>query len=200
MAFALNQLYEKREVSGRLTHQAYESFGGVRGAIVKSAEDVLERVADSISAESNRGTGDAQAQVNRTLTQIFRELVDVGEGRSAAKRRAPLSRLTATEVSAKLVRNLVDARLLLTGRGIEADNDDPFIEVAHESLLTNWPRVSAWIESVRDDLRLRSQLQRAAVEWREQNRPRSLQLVGREIRRCLQEARATALRTNGAGV
>ena len=114
---------------------------------------------------------DAQAHVNRTLSQIFRELVDVGEGRNAAKRRAPLSRLAATEISAKLVHNLVDARLLLTGRRAEPDTGDPFIEVAHEALLTNWPRVSAWIESVRDDLRLRSQLQRAAVEWREQNRP-----------------------------
>jgi hypothetical protein len=171
MAFALNQLYQKREVSGRLTHQAYESFGCIRGAIVKSAEEILERIAASIAAESNCETADAQAQVNRTLSQIFRELVDVGEGRNAAKRRAPLSRLAATEVSAKLVHNLVDARLLVTGRKAEPDASDPFIEVAHEALLTNWPRVSAWIESVRDDLRLRSQLQRAAVEWREQNRP-----------------------------
>jgi hypothetical protein len=160
----------------------------------KSRRHLLERVAASIAAESNCGTADAQAHVNRTLSQIFRELVDVGEGRNAAKRRAPLSRLAATEISAKLVHNLVDARLLLTGRRAEPDTGDPFIEVAHEALLTNWPRVSAWIESVRDDLRLRSQLQRAAVEWREQNRPAAYSWSDER------SVAAIALRTNGVGI
>ncbi|MBV8176346.1 MAG: SUMF1/EgtB/PvdO family nonheme iron enzyme [Verrucomicrobia bacterium] len=171
MAFALYQLYEKREVSGRLTHQAYQSFGGIRGAIVKTAEEVLDKVATSIAADSGAGLEESRAEVNRALTDIFRDLVDVGEGMNAVRRRARLSRIAPTGVSVKLVRSLVDARLLVTGRGIDGDASDPFIEVAHEALLTNWPRVSVWLESVRDDLRLRSQLQRAAVEWNEQKRP-----------------------------
>jgi formylglycine-generating enzyme required for sulfatase activity len=171
MAFALDQLYEKREVSGRLTHQAYQAFGGIRGAIVKTAEEVLDKVTTSIAADSDAGPEELRAEVNHALTDIFRELVDVGEGISAVRRRARLSRIAPIGVSPKLVRGLVDARLLVTGRGIERDGSDPFIEVAHEALLTRWPRLSGWLESVRDDLRLRSQLQRAAVEWHEQKRP-----------------------------
>jgi hypothetical protein len=165
MAFALYQLYEKRELSGRLTHEAYIAFGGVKQAIVTRAETVFESVvaeAQSRVPATPEKTAAAVSDIEQTLSAAFRELVEVNESLIPTRKRAPRSRVARTPMGAKLVEMFVKARLLVASEGL-----DPFIEVAHEALLgkLGWPRLYTWIESVRDDLRLRSQLQRAAAEW-----------------------------------
>jgi hypothetical protein len=156
MAFALYQLYEAREPSGRLTHEAYDAFGGVKGAIVTRAEAVWASIFPLAG-----GRGDAASDSKEDLLgEVFRELVAVEEGSTPTRRRAPLSRVAQSPLAASLVETFVKARLLVAGEGT-----DPVIEVAHEALLTNWPRIGRWIESVLDDIRLRSQLRRAADEW-----------------------------------
>ncbi len=167
MAFALQQLYEGRELSGRLTHEAYAGFGGVQGAIVARAESVFHSIAEPLSPASlDRAIATPRRDLlgPETLSDVFRELVQVEEGRTPTRKRAPFSRIARTPAAAKLVELFVAARLLVADGG-----DDPLIEVAHEALLTRWPRLSNWIETVFDDLRLRSQLQRAAREWEERD-------------------------------
>jgi hypothetical protein len=172
MAFALYPLYEKRELSGRLTHNAYESFGGVKGAIVTRAEMVF----NSLVSEALHGvtiSGEkrvvAVSDVDQTLSKMFRELVDVSEGLVLSRKRAPRSRLASTSLGSRLVDQFVTERLLVASEGA-----DPFIEVAHEALLTNWPRLKPWIQGVLDDLRLRSQLQRTTLAWEQTSNPEYL--------------------------
>jgi hypothetical protein len=163
MAFALDQLYERRELSGRLTLEAYRDFEGVKGAIVKRADRVFEATASLSTVGSHNSPGQIQDVgfgLRNILNQIFRELVYVDETRTPVRQRAPLSRIAKTEAAIGLVRKFVEARLLVAGEGA-----DPVIEVAHEALLTSWPRLSEWITGILDDLHLRSQLQRAAAEW-----------------------------------
>ena len=73
----------------------------------------------------------------------------------------------STNLYKQLIDQFTDARLLVTS----SEGEQPTVEVAHEALLTSWPRLVQWIETVRDDLRLRSQLQRAAAEWKESGYP-----------------------------
>ncbi len=76
LAFALHELYESRKQDGRLTHGAYERFGGVQHAISQRAENTFQCLASAVQAE---------------LAHVFRELVQVDERGVATRQRAPLA-------------------------------------------------------------------------------------------------------------
>ena len=52
---------------------------------------------------------------------------------------------------------LVAARLVVA--------HDQFVDLAHEALITEWPRLAEWIDQDRDRLRAMVQLSHAATEW-----------------------------------
>ena len=147
LAFALAELYKAKTTEGRLTWTAYEDFNRVQGAIAKRAEDIF----NTLDADARAALGD-----------VFRELVEVDEGGVATRRRAARHQVTRSLASERFINRFTqaDARLLVT-----SGTDEPTVEVAHEALLRSWPRLVEWIKSVRDDLHLRSQLQRDAVTW-----------------------------------
>src|SRR4029453_14376561 len=66
------------------------------------------------------------------------------------------------EVMRRVVEALTEARLLTV--------DDATVQIAHEALLHSWPRLHAWIEDYRDDLRTRQRISHAAAEWQEEQR------------------------------
>ena len=150
LAFALAELYNARTTEGRLTWAAYEGFNGVQGAIAKRAEDTFNKL-------------DADAQA--ALSDVFRELVEVDERGVATRRRTALHQVSRSPATEQLIDRFTNARLLVT-----SGEKEPTVEVAHEALLGGWPRLVEWIVSVRDDLHLRSQLQRDAVTWKAHER------------------------------
>jgi len=147
LAFALAELYNAKTAEGRLTWVAYEGFNGAQGAIAKRAEATFKKL-----------DADSQAE----LSAIFRELVEVDERGVATRRRAARHQVSRSPAAERLINRFTDAdaRLLVT-----SGEDEPTVEVAHEALLRSWPRLADWIESVRDDLRWRGQLQRDAITW-----------------------------------
>jgi len=50
LAFALHELYEANDATGRLTHAAYDGFGGVRGAISRRAEKTWQALPPTAQA------------------------------------------------------------------------------------------------------------------------------------------------------
>lgn len=62
-----------------------------------------------------------------------------------------------------LIGQFAKARLLVCD---DPDKKEAVVEVAHEALLTHWPRLKSWIEERFGDFRLRWQLQHAAAEWK----------------------------------
>lgn len=151
MAFALRELYEERSEDGKLSHAAYEKFDGVRGAIIKRANDVC---------------GKLTSKEKSALKTVFLELVDVDESGVASRKRAPLNRGTVSSKTTNLIDILTDNRLLVKG---EKDRK-PFVELAHETLLLNWLELAAWIEDRRDHLHLLKQVRSAALEWERHER------------------------------
>ncbi len=147
MAFALAELYEARDADGRLTHNAYAHFNGVSGAIGKRADDAFNALKPAVQA---------------SLSEVFRELVEVDERGVATRRRAPLHKLQGSAEAKALVDALTDARLLIAGRGEE---NDAVVEVAHEALFRSWPRLKDWIEHVGADLRLLDRVKAEAQAW-----------------------------------
>ena len=50
----------------------------------------------------------------------------------------------------------------------------PTVEIAHEALLSEWPRLAGWLEENRDDVRLQRRLTAAAAEWLAAGQPPGL--------------------------
>lgn len=91
-------------------------------------------------------------------------LVGLGAQGAVERRRVALAEI-ATEHSEDVARVLAlftDRRLLTVGAAT--------VEVAHEALLREWPRLRGWIEEDREDLRLQRSLTSDAQEWRRLDR------------------------------
>src|SRR5262249_8147542 len=112
--------------------------------------------------------GKLDREVQDTLSLVFRELVSVDDRGIATRQRARVSRVAATAAAAKLVEKFTEARLLVQSRG---PGDEPIVEVAHEALFANWPRLADWIREIDEDLRLLRHVRIQAAEWERKGRP-----------------------------
>jgi energy-coupling factor transporter ATP-binding protein EcfA2 len=158
LAFALEQLYLKRDSEGRLNRDAYEKFGGVQGAISQLAEGAFTAL-------------DTEAQ--SAFANVFRELLEVefaAEGLLATRRVAALDEVTQDPAAQRLVSAFLATRLLRADTG---SNNPSVIEVAHEALLQEWPRLSGWITASGEALRIRSRVRREVQTWVDEGRPDS---------------------------
>jgi hypothetical protein len=171
-----------------LTNAIYDDIGGVEGAITRRAADVFA----SLSA-------DTQA----ALTDVLPLLVSVDPGGGdefiSVRLRPRLADVTGPDQNsprAVLTQTLVAERFLTT----DQDNDHATVTLTHESLLKRWPRISGWIQSNRDCLRIRSQVAQAHSHWLAMNNDSSLLLPRgvalNEGRRLLEEA-SHLLKTEG---
>ena len=148
LSTALLELWQRRE-GRRLRHAAYESAGGVRGAVARLGEHAFGQL------------DDAQQKIAR---RVFLRLTAVDDEGGVERRSAPLDELTSEggEGITKVIGLLADSRLLTINEGT--------LEPAHEALLREWPRLRAWIEEDREALRVARQLELAAREWRRLDR------------------------------
>ena len=101
------------------------------------------------------GLDPTQQAIARTL---LLRLADEGESGTIVRRRIGLAELeSAAAEAAAVVARLTDRRLLTVSDGA--------IEVAHEALLREWPRLRAWLDEDADSRRLHHQLGDAARAW-----------------------------------
>ena len=121
---ALFELWERRR-GYMLTLEGYRESGGVQGAIAQRADTIFQNF-----------SGAQQAIARRSLLR----LTQPGEATEDTRRRATLSELVtrADETAAVegVVRELAEARLLMTS-GQEADAQ---VDISHEALIRSWPR------------------------------------------------------------
>jgi hypothetical protein len=154
LAFALAELYAACQPSTTLTRAAYDSFGGVQGAIARRADTTYGALAEAAQG---------------ALGEVFKELVEVDPERGIpTRKRAPLARFADTPAAQHLIDRFVEARLLVCG---DPAMSDAMVEVAHEALLTSWSQLHGWILERFDDLRLLRQVQREAEEWKQRGYP-----------------------------
>jgi hypothetical protein len=150
MAFALRELYDRCEPNRRLDLAAYrgEDFGGLSGAIARSADATLEQLGEGAGA----------------LERVFARLVRVNQDDAPTRRRERRSAWDDDPEARKLVDAFLKARLLVADRGATA-GEDPVIEVAHEALLREWPRLAGWIDQRREAFRLAERVRTEANAW-----------------------------------
>ncbi|WP_443053485.1 helix-turn-helix domain-containing protein [Streptomyces sp. NBC_00285] len=149
LAHVLLETWRRRR--GRmLTLAAYESAGGVRGAIAASAEEIYGALTP------------AQARTARHL--LLRMVVPGGQGTPDTRRPlgwAELAQWADPDVPA-VVERLTRARLVTAG--------EDGVQLAHEALITCWPRLQGWLEEDRERLRRHRTLADAARTWLDHDR------------------------------
>jgi hypothetical protein len=153
LAFTLERLYADYASSGQLNLDNYLSLGGVQGSIEAAVTNALAEPGNSLPATEEERLQHLRAAFIPWLVRIH---PDTGE---PMRRVAQLSEIPAS--SRPMVERLVAARLLVTDRRGGTD----VIEIAHESLLRQWPALTSWLAEDRADLQLLSRLEPEAIRW-----------------------------------
>jgi WD40 repeat protein len=139
LSSSLLELWQRRD-GRRLRLDAYDRAGGVRGAVSRLAERAYAQIDDERRAVARR---------------ILLRLAD-GEGDAVVRRRVPLAELEGEGLEETLA-VLADQRLVTI--------DEGEVEVAHEALLREWPRLRAWLEEDTQGRRLHAHIIAAARGW-----------------------------------
>ena len=152
LSAALTQLWERRD-GDRLTFPAYVSIGGLQGAIANMAETAFLELEDG----------------DRAATRLlFLRLTGFDTGMEVTRRRVAMKELGELERSglSRIVGVLARARLLTVS--------ETSIEVAHEALFREWPRLRGWLDDDSAGREVQRRLAVAAAEWEEESRDPSL--------------------------
>ena len=147
LSAALVELWQRRD--GRtLRYEVYERSGGVSGAVARLAEDAYQRL--------------SPAERLRARPMLLRLAgADDEQAEAFVRRRVPLDELELERDpdAARALAVLTEARLLTVDEGA--------VEVAHEALLREWPRLRGWLAAGRRGPHLHQHLIGAAREWRD---------------------------------
>ncbi len=161
VAYTLDELYHAGKEKQVLSHQDYDSLGGVKGAIGRRAEAVYNKL---------------PSESQNMLPRIFQNLIMVDHRGIATRERTEYEKIGKSEAAARLIDAFTDARILVQSRG----EYGAVVEVAHEAIFKSWKRLSDWIEETRSDLYLLMQLDRAAKLWDEKGRSRDFLWLGQK--------------------
>ncbi len=165
LSTSLRRLWEQRD-GRRLTLAAYVASDGLRGAIAHLAESEHARL-------------DADGQ--RDVRSLLLRLAGPGEGDAVTRRRVPRTELAALPHDpAPVVEQLAQARLLTVS--------NTHVEVAHEALFREWPRLRAWLVEDRAARDVERRLAVATTEWRDQQRDPALLWRGARLEAGLEAA------------
>ncbi len=147
----------KRRRGRTMTLSGYKESGGVRGAIAKTAETVLQQ----------KLTPD-QRPIARMIFVRLTELGESADGETPdTRRRASFSELitrATDEPMLEAVLNiLVDSRLVSTD--LIPPGETKVVEVSHEALIREWPTLRQWLNQDRDGLIRHRQLTGDVNDW-----------------------------------
>ena len=172
LQFVLFELAE-RSPDGPLSLAAYRDLGGLEGAIAARGEELY------------RSLDDPDRQQVRSL---FERLVVVGAEGEPTRRRASREELN---VPPDIVDRWTAARLLTVD--VHPQTRVPTVEVAHEALVREWPRLRQWVEDDRTDLIALGRTRESAAVWADLDREPSALLRGTALEAALDVAGRSAV-------
>lgn len=163
LQFTLSQLWQQRHGIW-LTHAAYESLGGLSGALDRRATAIFDQLS---------------ASQQHLAHHLFVRLVTMAEQVTYTRRRVRREELDLPGVAPADVDSLIavlsssDVRLIAAG----ADS----IELAHEALIERWEKLRTWLATEHKELLALRRLTDAAQEWQGSRRNRSYLLRGERL-------------------
>lgn len=156
LSHALLETWRRRR-GKTLTMTGYEAAGCLDGAIAETAERVYGRFTEAQTATARR---------------VLLRLVAPGDGTPDTRRpvdRAELPGTTGRDGTPHVLDDTAQVLEAFTAvRLLTLDGDT--VEMAHEALITGWPRLRGWIEEDRERLRVHRNLTEAAHAWEQLGR------------------------------
>ena len=146
--FALSETWRQRAKYNHDLLRSYVEVGQIEGALARAAE----RIYHELGGDANEGEIEA----------IFIRLLRLGDSGGAIRRVARRSEFN--EQRWAIVQKLASRegnRLVL----IAGSDQEPTAEVAHEALLTQWPRCQSWLQQASADKRITETLIERAARW-----------------------------------
>jgi WD40 repeat protein len=150
LGYALRQTWRLRR-NGWLTVAGYLETGGIRGALEQGARQVWSRL-----------PADRRASAERLLLRLSH----TGEGGIAVRRRRSIADLVTDIDSRATV--IATVSVLATGRLLAVSEDSSGgaqVEIAHESLLSEWALLRDLLRDNEHTARVRDDLVRSVDEW-----------------------------------
>ncbi len=154
LSHALLATWERRR-GVVMTLGGYREAGGVKSAIAQTAEATYAALTASEQLIAKR---------------IFLRLTELGKGTEDTRRRVNQLELGQDMVVQAVTQRLTAARLITTTQD--------GIDVAHEALIREWPRLREWLEADREGLIIHHRLTDAEQEWRNNGQEPSLLFSG----------------------
>jgi WD40 repeat protein len=139
LSTSLLELWERRD-GRRLEIGTYVRTGGVHGAVARLAEGAYARL---------------DPGQRRLARAILLRLAGPGTGDAVVRSRVALDEFG--DDAQPVLAELTERRLLTVSEGE--------VEVAHEALLREWPRLRGWLEEDAHGRRLHTHLRAAARDW-----------------------------------
>jgi formylglycine-generating enzyme required for sulfatase activity len=159
LQFALAKLWERRDREHRIIPEtALADIGGVAGALSRHADHVVDGL------RSDRGAREVLLRLVLLHDACARHTEEELVGGDPERRKA--------------LEALVNGRLVVAS---ESDGA-PVYEVAHESLLTAWPRLRAWLDKESGLQAVQRRLASAAAEWQRLGRAPEALWKARQLR------------------
>ncbi|WP_146770303.1 winged helix-turn-helix domain-containing protein [Mesorhizobium hawassense] len=159
LEFVLDALYQASGDRRVLTFAHYRALGGLEGAIARRADEVLDLLVPGIQ---------------EALPAVLRALTTANLGDETVTARPALyTEVAGTPARSALVRALIDARLLVSDEDVAGH---VFVRLAHEALLSRWPRAGDIVNANRNFLETRERLRADAHRWHLESRNRELLL------------------------
>lgn len=159
--FMGSMLWERRDrLNHKLLRSAYETIGGVQGALATHADEVMT------------GLGEAQTRLVRA---VMMRLVTPDGTRRVTSKQAIVEALG--EAAEDILVRLSQARLL----AVRDVFGETHYELSHESLVHTWDRLRAWLEEGRDEILFLNELEQASTLWDRRGRPSSEVWTGQAL-------------------
>jgi formylglycine-generating enzyme required for sulfatase activity len=159
--FALALLWENRNRASRVIERAgLSALGGLEGALAVHADAAIARMSPARRGEARR---------------LLLALITAEDTR--ARREESDLRVEHADAAAAL-EGLVRARLVVASAG----DDGPAYTIAHEALVTGWPRLREWLEAERATREVSERLSRATTDWLRLDRDQEVLFRERQLR------------------
>ncbi len=144
--------------AGPVDLEHYEAAGGLEQALARHADEAYDELADD--------------RQRRIAELMFKRLTELGPDRREVRRPCPLDEIAAVaEATPDEVREVI-GHFERGGRSFVtvslddvADLSDDVVDISHESLIRQWPRLRAWVAEEAESRKVYLRLTSAAERW-----------------------------------